>query len=89
MGPYDTGRFTTADASPVGTREGLSEFVGAMLGDFRSSGGDEWENRTLEDFLDALEACVGARLVTEPAEAQEQPSWRAFAEILRAATGYE
>lgn len=89
MGPGDTGRFTTADASDVATRDDLAGFVGAMLHDFRASGEAEWENGTLERFLDALEAVAGNRLNWEPTEAQEQPSWRRFAEMLLAATGYE
>ena len=33
MGPYDTGRFTSADPSTVRTRDDLAEFVGRMLRD--------------------------------------------------------
>jgi hypothetical protein len=89
MGPYDTGCFTTADPGTVQTRDDLSEFVGGMLRGYQSTGASEWENPTLERFLDALEAFAGARLDNRPAEPQEQPSWRVFAEILATATGYE
>jgi hypothetical protein len=36
-----------------------------------------------------LSAFADARLVEAPEPDQEQASWRLFAEILRAATGYE
>jgi|tagenome__1003787_1003787.scaffolds.fasta_scaffold16169560_1 hypothetical protein len=89
MGPYDTGRITSADPSTVRTRDDLAQFVGAMLRDYEAAGSTEWENGTLERFLDALEAFAGARVVDHPDEEQERPSWRLFAEILATATGYE
>jgi hypothetical protein len=89
MGPYDTGRFTSADPSAVRTRDDLAEFVGQMLRDYQAAGSTEWENGTLERFLDALEAFAGARAVDQPEEQQERPSWRLFAQILAAATDYE
>ena len=89
MGSYDTGRFTSADPSTVRTRADLAEFVGGMLRDYQAAGSTEWENGTLERFLDALEAFAGARLTDQPDEEQERASWRLFAEILASATGYE
>jgi hypothetical protein len=89
MGPYDTGRFTSADPSTVRTRDDLAEFVGRMLRDYQAADSPEWENGTLERFLDALEAFADARQTDRPDEEQERPSWRLFAEILATATGYE
>jgi hypothetical protein len=88
-GPYETGRSTNADPNPVESRDDFSEFVGAMLADFRASGAIEWENGTLERFLDGLEAFAHARTVNEPDKDQERASWQLFAGILAAATGYE
>lgn len=87
--PYETGRSTNADPKPVESREGFSEFIGAMHSDFSASGAEEWENGTLERFLDGLEAFTHARLVNTPEQDHESPSWQLFAEILAAATGYE
>jgi hypothetical protein len=94
-GPYDTGRSTTADPESVQTRDDLEAFLGAMLSDFKASGEAEWENTSLERFLDALQAVAAARFIDiegdshEPYDGQETASWSLFAEILAAATGYE
>jgi hypothetical protein len=47
------------------------------------------ENGTLDRFLDGLSEFADARVVEGPEPDQEQASWRLFAEIVRAATGYE
>lgn len=86
---YETGRFTTADPAGVRSREDFAQFAEAVLADFRGSGSSEWENATLERFLDALAAFSAARLVDRQVNEQEMPSWRVFAEIVAAATGYE
>lgn len=85
----ETGRATDVDPSNVETRDDFARFLSAVLADFRSGGEAEWENGTLDRFLDGLSAFAAARLVEEPEPGQEQASWRLFAEILRAATGYE
>jgi hypothetical protein len=86
---YETGRATDVDPSGVGTREAFARFLSAVLADFRSTGEAEWENGTLDRFLDGLSAFAAARVVEAPEPDQDQASWRLFAEILRAATGYE
>jgi hypothetical protein len=86
---YETGRITTPDPSAVTTRDQLGEFVRAMLQDFERSGHAEWENPTLDRFLEALAAVVEARFVDGEAAAQEVATWRLVAELLAAATVYE
>jgi hypothetical protein len=86
---YETGRARDADPSNVQTREDFADFLGVVLADFRSTGAAEWENGTLERFLDGFAAFAEARVVDQPEQEQEQASWRLFAEIVRTATGYE
>lgn len=80
-------RPTRADASEVSSRDDFAAFLESVLEDFRQSGRDEWENRTLERFLDALAAFADARVVD--ARDQETATWRLFAEIVVGATVYE
>ena len=84
---YEAGRATDADPSNVETRDDFARFLLAVLTDFRSTGAAEWENGILDRFLDGFAAFADARVVDAPD--QEQASWRLFAEIVRAATGYE
>jgi hypothetical protein len=85
---YETGRKTRADPSVVTSRDELADFVEVVLGDFRLGGGEsEWENATLDRFLEGLAAFAGARVVDQAD--QEAPSWTLFAEMIAAATGYE
>ena len=85
---YETGRSTTADPSSVTDRDSFGDFLELVLGDFRLGGGaTEWENATLEDFLEALAAFSEARLVGETE--QDRASWQLFAQMIVAATGYE
>ncbi|MFY1636026.1 DUF7660 family protein [Solwaraspora sp. WMMB335] len=86
---YETGRATDANPSDVETREEFTDFLSAVLVDFRSTGASEWENGTLDRFLEAFSAVAEARLVDEPKQEQEQASWRLFAQLVQAATGYE
>jgi hypothetical protein len=86
---YETGRATHVDPSSVQTREDVAEFLSDVLADFRSTGASKWENGTLDRFLDAFAAYVNSRLAFEPDYDQERASWRLFAEIVRATTGYE
>ena len=86
---FGAGRATDVDPSSVETRGDFANFLFAVLTDFRASGAAEWENGTLDRFLDAFSAFVDARVVDVPEQEQEQASWRLFAEIVRAATGYE
>jgi hypothetical protein len=86
---HETGRAADVDPSNVETRDDFARFLSAVLADFRSTGDAEWENGTLDRFLDGLSAVTGARVVQPPKPDQEQASWRLFAEMIRAATGYE
>jgi hypothetical protein len=79
----------TLTPSNVETRDDFARFVSAVLADFRSAGAAEWENGTLDRFLDGLSAFADARVAEAQELDQEQASWRVFAEIVRAATGYE
>lgn len=86
---FESGRSTTADASAVRTSEDFASFAEALVRDFRDRGSSEWENTTLDNFLDALAVFSDARLVDRESSEQEIASWPLFAEILAAATGYE
>lgn len=90
MNPYETGRITDVDPSAVTTRDEFGSFVFDVLTDLRERGGhEEWENSTLDGFLEALSAVSDARFVDQPVEAQEEATWRNFATLIVVATGYE
>ena len=85
---FETGRRTNVDTSSIATRADLAEFLEKVLADFRTGGGEaEWENATLDRFLDGLAAFAGARVWDR--DDQETASWRLFAEMIAVATGYE
>lgn len=84
---YETGRPTREDPVGVRTRDDFGEYVLRVLGDYRDAGASEWENATLERFLDGLSAFALARVHEQPD--QQDASWQLFAEIIAAATGYE
>lgn len=84
-----TGRPTRAQPPEDLTRDGFGEFVGWVLDDFTSSGRLEWENNTLERFLDGFSAFALARVHGERRDDQERASWALFAQMVVAATGYE
>ncbi|WP_189078659.1 DUF7660 family protein [Mangrovihabitans endophyticus] len=86
---YETGRATDVNPSSVETRDDFARFLSGVLADFRSEGAAEWENGTLDRFLDGLLAVAEARLVDASTQDQEQASWRLFAELIQGATGYE
>jgi hypothetical protein len=86
---YETGRATHVDPSNVDTRDDFARFLSAVLAEFRSTGHAEWENGTLDRFLDGLSAFADARVVEEFELDQEHASWRLFAEIVSVATAYE
>lgn len=85
---YETGRYTTADPTTVTDRDSFGDFVEVVLGDLLHAGQSEWENSTLDSFLGALAVFSEARVVDQPGQ-QEEASWRLFAEMIVAATGYE
>jgi hypothetical protein len=70
----------------VNDRETFISVTDVLLGDFRLGGGEaEWKNAMLGEFLEALSdlAEVGTMMTSD------EPSWRVFAQLLAAATGYE
>lgn len=79
----EIGRFADVDPGGVVTRQDAVVLVEAMVTDLRRHPG-EWENSTLERFLEALAAVLDDR-----AEWPEDQGWRLLAEALTAASGYE
>jgi hypothetical protein len=59
----------------------------AVIADYRDSGEQEWENGTLDRFLDSLAAYANASVLD--GGDQESPTWQLFAELVVAATGFE
>jgi len=84
---YETGRATSVDPSGVSSRDDFADFLQAVLQDYESGGKAEWENATVERLLDGLTAFSWARV--DGQGDQETPTWRLFAEMIVAATGYE
>ncbi|MEU0312804.1 hypothetical protein [Nocardioides sp. NPDC006273] len=85
---WTTGRATHVEPEAT-TRDEFGEFVVGVIADFAESGRAEWENNTLERFLDGLAAFALTRVNGRAAEVQEGASWALFAELIAAATGYE
>ena len=74
------------------SRHDLLQVVAQMRTDRAENGTRDWENRTLDRFLGALEAVLDGfpgRLDGEGKAGPAQPSWAFIAKILVAATGYE
>ena len=84
----DIGRPTSADPSAVSSRDDFAAFLGEVFADYRSAGHDEWENNTLERFLNALSAFAGARVIDQP-DGQEAATLQLVADMIVAATSYE
>lgn len=85
--PFDTGRFADVDGlRQVASAGDAAVVVEQMLADLQSHP-TEWENPTLDRFLDALTGCLEA----EAAAAGERRglTWKLFAELLVKASGYE
>ena len=76
------GEGLAAAANAVSTREEFVRFVASLRADLRDHGAD-WENPTLERYLDAL----GGWVTDSPVP--DQPVWRTLAQALHAATMYE
>jgi hypothetical protein len=90
--PYETGRFAeVGDLDQVNSHDDVAEVVEQMLSDLRAHP-DEWENPTLDRFLDAL-AGVLQGLPGYYANRGEQfpnaPTWAMLAGVLVSASGYE
>lgn len=91
---YGTGRFASIspdDLNHVATRGDAADIVRRMLADLRAHP-TEWENHTLENFLDALEASLSglpALYRNRGDHLADHPTWKLLAEALIMATGYE
>lgn len=77
--------------SRVETREELIAFVSLLRQDFAKNG-HQWENSTLDTYLEALQAVLAdwrGRFANRGELVPEVPSWRLVAEVLLAASAYE
>jgi hypothetical protein len=80
-----------AEVGSVETRDDLAMFISRLKADLESNQKD-WENPTLERFLEAMEAWVGSMdSYAKNMEDKEclNPSWRTFAKILLVSSIYE
>ena len=72
--------------------EDVGRVIAQMREDLAGRGSREWENPTLDRFLEALEAVLDGlpgHLTHQGKAAAAQPDWALLAHILVAATGYE
>jgi hypothetical protein len=75
----------------VQTREDLARFLNLLLEDLMSPN-SEWENPTLDSYLEALAAVVDgldARFANLGMKLPDEPSWQLVADVLLAARTYE
>ncbi len=83
---------TDMDPSKVKSRQDFVEFVSLLKDDFKLSESN-WENVTVESFLEALSAYsndVDGYYKNMKIDVDaDAPSWRVFADILRGASIYE
>jgi hypothetical protein len=90
--PYDSGRHAeTSDLDQVASLADVARIVDEMLIDLEAHPG-EWENATLERFLDALSRSLNGlpQLYRNFGETfPDPPTWKLFAEALVMATVYE
>lgn len=90
---WEGGRFAHVDrASPVASRQDAQRVIAQMRADLAGRGSREWENPTLDRFLEALEAVLDGlpvQLTRQGKAETAQPDWALLADILVAATGYE
>lgn len=78
-------------ADNVNSPEDLIEFINQLRMDLKINKG-EWKNITLEDYLEAMEACVNEMDEYNVYDTQilpKQPSWKIISLILFAASIYE
>jgi hypothetical protein len=90
--PYDTGRFAEVSGlDQVESHLDVAGIVQQMLTDLREHP-NEWENGTLERFLDALAASLEALPAAHTNRGEQtptQPTWQLIAKTLVKASGYE
>ncbi len=89
---YETGRFANVgDLAQVSNHTDAAQVVQRMLADLRAHP-TEWENATLERFLEALAASLKALpglYANRGERLPEPPNWKVFTEALVMASGYE
>lgn len=80
------------DAKPVNSRDELVGYIFELLDD-QDAIGDQWTNKDIYSFLQAMAAwlndCDGYYRSTGQTLDVEQPSWQIFADALAAATVHE
>jgi hypothetical protein len=90
---WRTGRFAHVDrASQVASRQDAQRVIAQMRADLAGRGSREWENPTLDRFLEALEAVVDGlpdQLAAQDEDETARAPWALLAQVLVAATGYE
>ncbi|MFI0449332.1 hypothetical protein [Actinomadura sp. 6N118] len=90
--PYETGRSAEVNRlDQVSSHVDAARIVSQMLDDLRAHP-DEWENATLERFLEALAACLSALSALYANRGEQfpaQPTWQLISEALVMASGYE
>jgi hypothetical protein len=90
---WQTGRFAHVDGrEQVASREDVQGVIAQMRADLAGRGSREWENPSLDRFLEALEAVLDGlpgQLARQGKAETAQPDWALLAHILIAATGYE
>ncbi|MEE1926460.1 hypothetical protein V0R50_31060 [Pseudomonas sp. 148P] len=75
----------------IKTKEEFADFICGLKEDLELNS-NEWENPTLERFLDAMEAWIRAMdfyAINSGGEEVLVPSWQTFAKILFASKIYE
>ena len=88
---YETGRPAEVDTKEIATREEAVGVIMAMLNDLRKHR-DDWQNASLEDFLEALAASMEDLDQTYAERGEklpDQPTWQMVANLLVAASGHE
>ncbi|RBY94805.1 hypothetical protein DQ244_05955 [Blastococcus sp. TBT05-19] len=86
MEPFATGRFAEVSPRQVAAVRSAADFarlVTHMREDLGRSGKAEWENATLDRYLEALAA------VAEDRGPEGRLSWAELADLVVTATGYE
>ena len=78
--------------SAISTRQDFVEFLNQLLIDYQKNR-EEWENQSIDDFLEALAAYANDipsyyRNLSIEVDA-DSASWRVFADMLRGAIVYE
>jgi hypothetical protein len=80
------------DDTPINSREAFVQFLHLIHKDLLSNP-QEWENTTLESFLEAMGAYAqdidGYYRNMKPDRDADKASWQTFADIIRGATMYE